>query len=406
MNNFKLSLLLVAAFMTLSKCHFPPPSDPPLTTSVESLNNELPATAVSFNFNGNGKGKNDKPLNNVYTEASLENFKFPEINREIANGLRKQLKVLKYQKKKGLPSFNNVDINNAKLEKTIRELLSQEGKKIPQVDKSLSAYQIKGEDGKGNVFFTGYFTPVLQVSKTPTERFKYPLFAKPKSNSGRYPTRAQIDGEKVLKGKGLELAYAESLVDIYFMQVQGSGIVQYQDGSRELFAYAGSNRHSYRSIGKYMIRKGYTTPEKVSLTWIKRYLHKHPELIEEVLFVNSSYIFFERAKYQKTPKGAGLVSLTTDYSIAVDPNYIPLGSCLLAKVPIIKNNRVIRHEYRVLIAQDKGGAIKGPGHIDLYSGVGTEGRKKASALHHYGKLWLLLPKDAKQSEIKEGIASL
>lgn len=406
MNNIKLTLLLSAVFMTLSRCHFPPSATPTDVLSEEKTS-QAPSTEISFDFKGNGKSKKATALKSMYTHTALQDVKIPEITEDIANGLRKQLKVLKYRKKKSLPSFNNLDLNAQKLEQTIKTLLSQKGQPATELHSDLSAYQLKGEDGKGNVFFTGYFTPVLKVSKKPNARFKYPLYARPNIKSGSFPTRAQIDGKRVLKGKGLELAYAESLLDIYFMQVQGSGIVEYTDGTRELFAYAGSNRHPYASIGKYMIRKGYTTPEKVSLTWIKRHLSQNPELIEEVLFANKSYIFFERSKYQKTPKGAGLVPLTTDYSIAVDPNYIPLGSCLLAKVPMIKNNRVTHHEYRLLIAQDIGGAIKGPGHIDLYSGVGVEGRSKASALHHYGKLWLLLPRDAdKTDENGQIIASL
>ena len=405
MNKLKLPLLLIAVFVTLSRCHISPSHN---STSFEPENTvqSQPLAKVSFDFHGNGKSEDVQVLRDVYTEASLGSIDFPDLNDDLISGLKKQLKVLKYRKNVAIRSFGKVDINTEKLEKTIQELLKFEDINRPDVSKTLSAYQIKGEDGKGNVFFTGYFTPVLKVSREQTGRFKYPFYAKPK-NIDKLPTRAQIDGEGVLSGKGLELAYADNLIDIYFMQVQGSGVVQYPDGSREMFAYAGSNRHSYKSIGKFMIEKGYTTPAKVSLTWIKNYLDRNPELIEEVLYANDSYIFFERAKYQKTPKGAGLVPLTTDYSIAVDTRYIPLGSCLLSAVPVInKRNKVVRHEYRLLIAQDKGGAIKGPGHVDLYSGVGVEGRNKASALHHYGKMWLLLPKEEKTTEQVDPLASL
>lgn len=401
MNNLKLSLLLVVIFMTLSRCHFPPSHDA-LGFQPKDNPKSIPLAKISFDFEGNGKSHSDQVLEDVYTETSLASFEFPTFSDPLVSGLKKQLKVLKYQKQKELKSLGAVTINTKKLEETVRELLTLKDLKQPDVSAKLSAYQLKGEDGKGNVFFTGYFTPVLKVSRKQTARYKYPLYARPKSGGKHLPTRAQIDGEGALNGKGLELAYAENLADIYFMQVQGSGVVQYRDGAQELFAYAGSNRHSYKSIGKYMIEKGYTTAAKVSLTWIKRYLNKHPDLMKEILFVNKSYIFFERTKYQKTPKGAGLVPLTTDYSIAVDPKFIPLGSCLLAAVPIIdKKNSVSRHEYRVLIAQDKGGAIKGPGHVDLYTGLGAKGQRKASALHHYGKMWLLLP-----HKQQEALASL
>jgi len=379
--------------MTFSQCHNTYSSDH-FRIQTEAQISAFPEPEVNFDFKGNGKSKDAEVFEDTYMETSLDGFDFPTINNDLLSGLKKQLKVLKYRKKIELNSIGKVKLTTEKLIKTIHELLEMHGAPNDLASSKLSAHQLKGEDGKGNVFFTGYFTPVLKVSRKKTARFKYPLYAKPKIKNGDYPTRAQIDGEGVLKDKDLELAYAENLSDIYFMQVQGSGIVEYPDGSTELFAYSGRNRHPYKSIGKYMIEKGYTTSAKVSLSFIKRYLSENPETAKEILFINKSYIFFERASYQSTPTGAGLVPLTTDYSIAVDSKYIPLGSCLLAAVPIIdKRNRVKRHEFRLLLAQDKGGAIKGPGHVDLYTGVGAEGRSNASALHHYGKLWLLLPKE-------------
>ncbi len=396
-------MLLLAASMTFSQCHLPSNRHEVVALPNAKLD-KLPQTKANFEFKGNGKSKSAASLTNVYTETSVSDIPFPAINNDLYRGLRNQLKVLKYHKKAQIRSYGKVDINITKLEQTVQALLDLKGKDQTTLPENLSAFQIEGEDGKGNVFFTGYFTPVLKVSKTQTERFKYPLYAKP-NIKGKLPSRAEIDGKGVLKDKGLELAYAENLSDIYFMQVQGSGIVEYPDGNQELFAYAGSNQHSYRSIGKYMIKKGYTTPQKVSLTFIKRYLKNNPEEANEILYSNPSYIFFERTPYQKTPNGAGVVPLTSDYSIAVDTKYIPLGSCLLAAVPIInKKNRVIRHEYRVLIAQDKGGAIKGAGHVDLYCGPGRTGQRKASALHHYGKLWLLLPNENEAAEDTKELA--
>ncbi|MEL6924108.1 MAG: MltA domain-containing protein, partial [Bacteroidota bacterium] len=206
------------------------------------------------------------------------------------------------------------------------------------------------------------------------------------------PTRAEIDGDGALDGRGLEIAYAKNLVDVYFMQVQGSGYVEFRNGERKLFAYDGTNKHPYRSIGRHMVDNNIIEAQFISMSRIKRYLNQHPNMRDSVLFHNPSYTFF--TPQQSSPRGAGLVPLTSDYSIAVDPKYIPLGSCLLGWVPIInERGHLLRHEFRFLVAQDVGGAIKGAGHIDLYSGTGLEGRKKASYLHHYGKLWLLLPKE-------------
>ena len=118
--------------------------------------------------------------------------------------------------------------------------------------------------------------------------------------------------------------------------------------------------------------------------------------MEEVLYSNPSYVFFRPSKARVS--GAGPVPLTPEYSIAVDPKYIPLGSCLLAAVPIHdKKGNFTHHEYRILLAQDTGGAINGPGHVDLYTGIGKQAKRDAGYTHHYGGLWLLLPKEKEET---------
>ena len=117
------------------------------------------------------------------------------------------------------------------------------------LEEHLNAYQLKGQDGKGNVKFTGYFTPELKVRKQKSNRYPYPIYAYPENWKGRLPSRRQIDGERVLNGQGLELAFAKRLEDIYYMQLQGSGLVNFGNGKRRYFGYAGSNKHPYSSIG-------------------------------------------------------------------------------------------------------------------------------------------------------------
>ena len=136
-----------------------------------------------------------------------------------------------------------------------------------------------------------------------------------------------------------------------------------------------------------LLKKG----ASISMEGIKSFLAKNPQLRDTVLNYNPSYTFFHD-KGNK-PLGAGTVPLTEMISIAVDPRYIPLGSVLLAAVPVINDaGNVIRHDYKILLAQDVGGQINGPGHIDYYCGTGKKGQERASKHHHYGNLWLLLPK--------------
>ncbi len=255
------------------------------------------------------------------------------------------------------------------------------------------AYQILGADSCGNIHFTAYYTPVLKVRKKPNATYKYPIYKYPKKWKGKLPSREKIDGEGVLKGQGLELAYAKSIVDIFFMQIQGSGIVEFPNGERSYFAYGGKNNHRYKSIGKYLIEIDSIKKVNISLGNIKKYFKKYPDQVEEILYRNPSYVFFKPEAVR--PQGGIRVPLTGMHSVAVDPKFIPLGSTLLAQIPILdENKKFSHHEYRLLLAQDTGGAIKGPGRIDLYTGIGKEAEQQAGPMNYYGKVWLLLPRES------------
>ncbi len=334
----------------------------------------------------------DAPLlSDIYTKTNLSNFSLPIIDSKLTFALAQQLRLLKLRKQPFTQHFGNLSLNLAELETTIELLLLWQHTYPQGLQEHLNAYQLKGKDQKGNVYFTGYYTPEIKAKKQKDSRYKYPLYAYPKSWEGPLPSRAAIDKEKALQGKGLELAYAEKLEDIYYMQLQGSGLVRYPSGESEYFGYAGSNRHPYKSIGRY-IKDNESIPLKnISVNGVKNFLRHHPEMVEPVLFVNPSYTFFKKSN--SMPFGAGHVPLTGDYSIAVDKKYLPLGSCLLAALPVIdEDGNFSHHQYQFVVAQDVGGAIRGTGHVDVYCGIGEEGKNKAMALHHYGQLWLLLPK--------------
>lgn len=394
MNRFYPLLLSATLMAALSACHSPTELE---SISKSSFTTPTNVIGAGYDFYGNGRVK-DAPLQAaLYAEETIGDIELPEIDHKLAHALRQQLKSLKYKKRRTNQKLGNFDVSHDQLVKTVNLFLDAKKKDSTIPKHELKAHKIKGEDGRGNVHFTGYFTPNLRVSRKQTKEYKYPLYTFPKDWEGPLPTRKEIDEQDVLKDLGLELAYAKSKVDIYFMQVQGSGIVEYRDGTQELFAHNGSNRRPYRSIGRYMIKEGITTPEHVSLQFIKKFFKENPTAVDSILAINESYIFFQPNK--SNPKGAGLVPLTSEHSIAVDTRYIPMGSILLASVPIInKENKVIRHDYRILVAQDIGGAIKGPGHVDLYRGIGASARRKASALHHYGNLWLLLPNEEVENE--------
>ncbi len=384
-------LIAAFAFFTDSKpAETPSETDPVVPTAKVVSWTNVP----DYKFNKTGKYIGTERLASTYTVNSLESFDdFPAINRKVKNGLQHQLKLLKYHKNKKQTRYGHLSIEHEQTVQTV-DLLLKYADQPELLPKLLDAHQIKGRDGKGNVHFTGYFTPVIKVSRKKDEYYQYPLYTRPTNWKGKLPSRAAIEGEGVLNGLGLELAWAADPVEVYFMQVQGSGIVEYRDGSHELFAYNGGNGHPYRSIGKFMIQQGIAGKGDVSIKDIKKYIAANPHMKDSILFANPNYIFFNPVPTKNKIKGAGLVPLTPEHSIAVDTDYIPLGSCMLAAVPVFNRKGICtRHEFRLLLAQDVGGAINGPGHVDLYQGIGYEGRIKATGLHHYGALWLLLPKE-------------
>jgi membrane-bound lytic murein transglycosylase A len=367
--------LACSAFIKAKLAENPPaPSELIASKDVVSWSN-----TPDYQFNKLGKYIGNVKLPDTYTLKSLKSFKgLTKLDDKAVEGLNNQLRLLQYHKSNKPRKYGNLTINQEDTKKTV-ELLLKYGNTPNQLLNMLDAHQLIGNDNKGNVYQTGYFTPVLKVSRVKDGIFKYPIYTRPTNWKGKLPSRKEIEGDGVLDGKGLVLAYANDPVEVYFMQVQGSGIVEYTDGTRELFSYNGNNGHPYKSIGKFMVREGISNEGDVSIKGIKNYIMKNPEMKDSILFTNPSYVFFTPVPTKNKVKG--------------DPDFIPLGSCLLGAVPVINRKGIcIGHEFKLLLAQDVGGIIKGPGHIDIYRGLGYEGRMKAGSLHHYGALWLLLPK--------------
>ena len=394
-------LLFWVCLCSLLACDSSPDSGAlPIPTAVEQDSGLYAESAYLLR---NGKVAGRSKMTQVYEPYSLDSLNVPFINDRLLNALQQNERLLHLTQGRRNYRIGNLRVNYEDLQQTVDILKSWQFTKPLGLSKYLDAYQIWGNDRFGNVRFTGYYTPVIKVNRTPTETFRYPIYSRPLDWEGPLPTRAQIESKALLAGKGLELAYAADKVDIYYMQLQGSGYVEYPDGSRELLAYNGTNRHPYRSIEKYLMgRKDLKVP-RLSIEGIKRFLQGKPQLTDTVLFQNPSYTFFIRRR--SAPSGAGNVPLTGNYSVAVDRRYIPLGSCLLAAFPVFDNKkqRVVRHEYRILVAQDVGGAIRGPGHVDFYTGIGQAAARQAGGTNSYGQLWLLLPKKGRPAFVSGGV---
>ena len=289
-----------------------------------------------------------------------------------------------------------------------------------EIREKFRVYRAEGQSGGGQILFTGYYEPLFEGRLTPDKTFKYPLYAPPGDLvridlspfgerfkgeeivariDGRkvlpYYSRYQIEAERMLDGKGLEIAWLKNPVDVAFLHIQGSGRVRLPDGKDLLVHYKTSNGRPYRSIGRYMIEKEFLTREEMSMQAIRRYLTEHPEVIEEVLNHNPSYVFFEEVG--DGPLGSLGVLLTAGRSVALDPKVYPRGALgfISCRKPVADARGDITGWVpfsRFILNQDSGGAIKGAGRADIFWGSGPYAELAAGHLKHEGELYFLMKK--------------
>jgi len=244
------------------------------------------------------------------------------------------------------------------------------------------------EDG-APALFTGYFEPELNGSLTPDEIHRFPLYRMPpEAQAGPFLTRREIVEGGMLADRGLEIAWVDDPVELFFLQVQGSGRIRLAEGGAIRVGYAGANGHPYRSIGQEMVRLGIYSAHQVSAQVIRNWVRRNPEEGSELLMHNPSYVFFREVSHvpaDKGPLGAMNRSVTPLRTIAVDPAYVPLG----APVWIEKEGAGPMH--RLMIAQDTGSAIKGAQRADIFFGTGHTAGRAAGRLKDGGRMVVLMP---------------
>lgn len=245
------------------------------------------------------------------------------------------------------------------------------------------------EDGKDGLF-TGYFEPELDGDLYPSARFQYPIYAMPPEAEEIRPwlTRREILDGDVMRDRGLEIAWVDDPVELFFLQIQGSGRIRLPDGSYLRVGYRGANGHDYRSVGVELVRRGVYEAHQVSADVIKNWVRRNPEDGRELLYHNPSYVFFRevsRVPADKGPLGAMNRSITTLRSIAVDPSHVPLG----APVWIEKDGK--KPMRRLMVAQDTGSAIKGTQRADVFFGTGDKAGREAGRLRDAGRMMVLMP---------------
>jgi membrane-bound lytic murein transglycosylase A len=247
-------------------------------------------------------------------------------------------------------------------------------------------------NGKDKGLFTGYFEADLEGSYKKHDAYKYPIYKKPRDlvNGEQYYSREQI-AKGALAGKNLELVWVKDPVKAFFMEIQGSGRVHMEDGSTLRVGYDGKNGHAYIPIGRVLIDRGYVARENMSAQAIKKFLYENPGKAQEIMNENPSYVFFRKVG-EEGPIGAQGVPLTPFRSLAVDRKFIPYGAPVFVNVNLNGANEEDKSFKKLLIAQDTGGAIRGPVRGDLFFGYGKMAEDLAGYQNSIGKYYLLLPK--------------
>lgn len=239
------------------------------------------------------------------------------------------------------------------------------------------------------MLFTGYFEPELEASPVQTETHRFPAYAVPHDldPTSPYLTRREIECG-AMTGRGLELAWFADPVDLFFLQVQGSGRLRFPDGSLVRLGFAAKNGHAYSSIGRVLVERGVAKAEEVSPEVIRAWVADHGSEGRELLWQNKSYVFFRRlddVPASDGPLGAMGVSVTAGRTLAVDPDATPLG----APVWIEKTGDTPMH--RLMVAQDTGSAIKGAQRADIFFGTGDVAGNEAGKVKDGGRMVTLLP---------------
>lgn len=274
-------------------------------------------------------------------------------------------------------------------------------------------YQVLNSDGSDDGLVTGYYEPLLKGSRKPSKHYRYPLYSTPDELlvidlSEVYPElknmrlRGRLQGRKIVPYysrsdiamnpaplQGRELLWVDDEIDLFFLQIQGSGRVQLETGEVVRVGYSEQNGHPYKSIGKLLVERGELPLEKASMQGIRAWGQRNPQKLGELLRQNSSFVFFREVPTAVPgPVGALGVPLTAGRSLAVDPRAVPQGAPVFLATTWPDTDKEL---YRLMVAQDTGGAIKGNVRADFFWGFGAEAAEQAGKMKQRGKMWVLLP---------------
>jgi membrane-bound lytic murein transglycosylase A len=271
-------------------------------------------------------------------------------------------------------------------------------------------YAIVAPDDGREGLVTGYYEPILEGSRARTARFRIPVHGVPDDLvavdlASLYPElrhmrlRGKIEGRRLVPYDSREqienaarapvLAWVEDPVELFFLQIQGSGRVRLESGGELRLGYADQNGHPYRSLGRLLVERGELKLGEASMQGIKAWALANPGKLQEALNHNASYVFFRELAASDGPIGALGAPLTAGYSIAVDPRHVPLGAPVYLAATFPLSAQPLE---RLVVAQDTGGAIRGAVRADFFWGTGPEAGTQAGRMRQQGRMWLLWPR--------------
>lgn len=348
----------------------------------------------------------------------------------LARGAEKSLAYLKGSEDK-LWTLGPVQVGTRALADTLEALVTarRESSDAETLTARLKAdfdlWRVRGSTVGGGAFYSSYYQPTLPASRKKTDEYRFPLYKRPadlvevdlstfdpKWKSDRlygrvdkngafvpYFSRRDIDVRGELSGKNLELVWLKDSFDRLNIHIQGSGLLKFPDGTMAMARFAGTNGRPYNSVGLAVIGSGAMTREELNSATLKQYLIDHPEGEAWIVSRNPRYTFFELVDIPADGEPAGTIgqALTAGRSIAVDVNAVPLGAACWVSVTLPQadaEGRLLGRSPvgRLMLAQDTGGAIKGPGRVDLYMGHGAEAATLAHRVWDSGELYVLLKK--------------
>ncbi len=315
---------------------------------------------------------------------------------------------------KSLPGWNSGDQIGAlhALDKSCKVIVKQNPKSNAEaralIEENFTPYKLS-ETGKSPGHFTGYYQPTIEGSLIKTDKYTVPIYQRPKNlirkktaqgkkkygmmENGKFVpfhSRQEIAEGNLIKKEHV-IAWLPNRTERAFLQIQGSGRIFFPNGESILVGYSGQNGHPYRPIGRALLEQKELPRENINMQSIKKWLLEHPKKADKILNYDPSFVFF-KVLSQNDPVGAQGIELTPKVSLAVDKRYTRYGTPIWIDTTYKDPDGKTEALQKLMVAQDTGGAIRGPNRGDVYWGHGKYAEYVAGHMNSKGKLWVLLPK--------------